>query len=311
MVASPRPDIAQAKGEEAPQLSRWEHLARLAIGDYLKDCLGGNRKAFFSSFAPYSTNWTVRSDVTWSGENPLEQAVQIARYYEATPEHPPQILIRSTGYAPVPSSLGNFDFGSRVGWTNTVAMIKTAKVSLEIACGAVGDDNKTGLLLHFVETALGPDSRYLINGLLVPSDPSRRNWCVHLPLTWSVSGATNTPIGEDRKNSLWNATLTMEVEVEVGEWAQYDTKLDIAYLASQMVTISTPSTMRVGTYAPLYVTSERPGDALWRSSDFRLAIIAVGEQLYAKRVGTVAVSLISAIRENLDPYASATVSIVP
>jgi len=71
-----------------------------------------------------------------------------------------------------------------------------------------------------------------------------------------------------------------------------------------------PSEVRVGTSTPLFVDM-RPADSRWKVNDATLARITPSESLYAKRVGSVTVSLISEINPGNDPYAQQSVQIVP
>jgi hypothetical protein len=308
-----RPDIAGVKGEERRQVSRWEHLAKLAICGYLQSCLTGSRKQFFTEFAPYSTQWQLRTDRQWRGEDPLDQAVQIARFFEDVREAPPQILIRSTGYTFRNQNLGSFAISRPSLKKQVVASIESTTVPVDLAVAAM-DEDQAGYLVHFIESAFGPLCRFLINYLLKPEDESRRNWAVYLPLTWSVGGLTDVPITEDRKNRLWTTTYSAEVNVDVAIWAQYSTPFTVKLkeLPPRMpgVSLSLPSTVRVGTATPLYVNN-RPADSKWKVDDVTLARITSSESLLARRVGTVIVSLTSVVKPGNEPYASQQVQIVP
>ncbi len=311
-----RPEIAGVKGEEPRQTSRWEHLAKLAVSGYLQSCLTGDKRAFFTAFAPYSTQWVLKTDRTWRGEDPLEQAVQIARFFEGVKEAPPQILLRTTGYTFRNQNLGTFATSQSVNQNQLVSSIETTTVPIDMAVAAL-DEDQANYLVHFIETATGPMCRFLINYLLKPADESRRNWAVWLPLTWSVGGLTDVPIGEDNKMRLWTMTYSAEVAVEVATWAEYSTPFtaklqelprDVLPLGS--VTATIPSEVRVGTSTPLFV-DRRPVDSRWKVNDATLARITPSESLWAKRVGSVTVSLISEINPGNDPYAQQQVQIVP
>jgi hypothetical protein len=309
-----RPEIAGVKGEEQRQVSRWEHLAKLAVSGYLQSCLTGSRKQFFTTFAPYSTQWQLRTDRQWRGEDPLDQAVQIARFFEGVQQAPPQILIRSTGYTFRNQNLGSFALSlPQPDRTQVVASIESTTVPIDLAVAAM-DEDQAGHLVHFMESAFGPLCRFLINYLIKPEDENRRNWAVYLPLTWSVGGLTDVPISEDRKMRLWTTTYTAEVNVDVAIWAQYSTPfaVKLGAMPPQMgtTTINIPSTLRVGTATPLYVDN-RPADSKWKVDDASLARITPSESLLAKRVGNVIVSLMSAVKPGNDPYATQQVQIVP
>jgi hypothetical protein len=310
MPNSPRPDIIEAKGAETPQISRWEHLAKLAVHDYLQSCLTGDRRTFFEKFAPYSTNWKLRDNVTWSDENPFDRTLQIKRYFEDTKQDPPQILIRTTGYEIQNLNLGSFSYGVNTNGTQKVAIINTTQVGVEMACAALDPDGLS-LLVHFLEMAFGPTCRFLINYTLVPSDESRRNWCVTLPLKWSVGQTTDAPLGDDRKQRLWTTTVSGTVDVEVGNWATYTQKFESFFLDSATTVIDFPTEVKVGSVTPIRVSGYMPGGVKWRVSDYRLAIITENESLFAKRVGSVTLSLISVHDLTTDPVATATVTIVP
>lgn len=310
MTYSPRPDIIEAKGAETPQLNRWEHLAKLAVSDYLQSCLTGDRREFFNTFAPYSTSWTVRDNVTWTSENPFDRAIQIKRYFEDTKQLPPQILIRTTGYEIQSLNLGSFSYGVKSGDDQKVAIINTTQVGIEFACAALDPDGLS-LLLHFLETAFGPACRYLINYLLVPADSSRKNWCVTLPLTWSVGQTSDVPLGDDRKQRMWSTTFSGSVSVEVANWATYTQNYESLFLTSASTAIDFPSSVKVGTVTPLGITGYMPAGAKWHVNDFRLAIITANGSLLAKRVGSVTLSLITEHELTTDPVATATVNIVP
>lgn len=308
-----RPEIAGVKGEENRQVSRWEHLAKLAVSGYLQSCLTGDRKQFFKTFAPYSTQWQLRTDRQWRGEDPLEQAVQIARFFEDVQQAPPQILIRATGYTFRNQNLGSFAISKPQNGSQIVASIESTTVPVDLAVAAL-DEDQAGYLVHFLESAFGPLCRFLINYLIKPEDETRRNWAVYLPLTWSVGGLTDVPITEDRKNRLWTTTYSAEVQVDVAIWAQYSTpftvKLGELPPRTLGVNLSIPSTVKVGTATPLYVDN-RPADSKWKVDDPSLARITPSESLVAKRVGNVIVSLMSAVKPGNEPYASHEVQIVP
>jgi hypothetical protein len=313
-MPSLRPEIAGVKGEESSQLSRWEHLAKLAVSGYLQSCLTGTLRQFFENFASYSSQWQLRTDRQWQGEDPLDQAVQIARFFEGVQQAPPQILIRSTGYTFRNQNLGSFaQSRSPSTGTQVVASIESATVPLDLAVAAL-DVDQAGYLVHFIETATGPLCRFLINYLIVPEDETRRNWSVFLPLTWSVGGLTDVPITEDRKMRLWTTSFSAEVNVDVAIWAQYQTPftLRLGEVPPQMrsTNISFPDTVRVGTSTPLYVDN-RPADSRWAVDDATLARITTSDSLWAKRVGTVTVSLMSSVKPGNDPYTTKQVQIVP
>jgi hypothetical protein len=315
-----RPQIKGRKGEERHQISRWEHLAKLAISDYLQTCLNGSRRQFFTRFAPYMQNWVVDTDKVWTGEHPMDQAIQIARFFEGTSAAPPQILLRTNGYTFAPQNLGNFAVGQRqrdadgnVTDQQLVGVVETTRVPVDMAVAAL-DEDQAHYLIHFIETALGSMNRFHVNGVLMPEAEERRNWCVQLPLSWSVGGLTEVPIGDDQKRRLWTTTFSEEVDVEVATWAQYSTPFTATAREGgpshlDEVAITVPGNVKVGSSTPLYVNA-RPADSQWRVDDFTLARITVSEALYAKRVGRVNVSLISAINRG-DEYATAEVQIIP
>lgn len=320
---SQRPEIAHVKGEEPRQISRWEHVAKLAVSTYLQTCLTGARKDFFKTFAPYASQWQLRTDHAWQGTNPLDQAVQIARFFELVKENPPQILIRTTGYTARSSNLGSFAVGHSVPAANqaanafapeqVVASIESTSVPIDLAVAAL-DEDQAHYLVHFLEQALGPMCRFLINYLLLPEEESHRNWAVTLPMTWNVGGLTDVNIGDDRKQRLWTTTYTAEVNVEVATWAKYRTPLTLAVASlrpeSGGVSATIPSTVRVGSVTPLYV-DRRPVGSRWKVTDLQRARITEHDALYAKRVGDVVVSLVSEMKPTDAPYATATVTILP
>ncbi len=311
-----RPEIAGVKGEERRQVSRWEHLAKLAVSRYLQSCLTGDRKQFFKTFAPYSTQWQLRTDRQWTGEDPLDQAVQIARFFEDVQQAPPQILIRSTGYTFRNQNLGSFAVSRPEVDKQVVATIESTTVPLDLAVAAT-DEDQAGYLVHFMESAFGPLCRFLINYLLKPEEETHRNWAVYLPLTWSVGGLVDVPITDDRKNRLWTTTYSAEVQVDVAIWAQYSTPFSVKLKelprdvgVCNQTTIHFPDTVKVGTATPLYVEN-RPHDSKWKVDNCTLARITPSESLYARRVGNVIVSLMSAVKPGNEPYASRQVQIVP
>jgi hypothetical protein len=197
--------------------------------------------------------------------------------------------------------------------TQVVASIESTVVPLDLAVAAL-DEDQAGYLVHFVESAFGPLCRFLINYLIKPEDETRRNWGVYLPLTWSVGALTDVPITEDRKMRLWTTTYSAEVQVDVAIWAQYSTPFTakLGEIPPQMrsTNITLPSEVKVGTATPLYVDN-RPADSKWKVDNATLARITPSESLLAKRVGTVIVSLMSAVKPGNDPYATKQVQIVP
>lgn len=283
----------------------------MGIVDYLQSCLTGERKGFFTKFAPYSQHWTISTDVTWNAQNPLDIAVQIARFYEDVKQALPQIIVRTNGHTGAQQNLGSFSFGERVSGTNTqrVGIVDAFVVPVALAIAA-GDPDGAECLSHFLETAFGPLSRFLHNYQLFPSEPSKRNWCVFLPLTWSVDSLTDVPIGDDRKNRLWTIIYNLETRVEVANWSEYETPINAYELKAASTQIAIPSTVHVGSTTPLIVAGYRPGGASWRINDYRVAIITGNGALYAKRPGTVLVSLISDLHDN-QTFVSKQVTVVP
>jgi len=316
-----RPQIKGRKGEENQQISRWEHLAKLAISNYLQTCLTGRRRQFFTRFAPYMQNWVVDTDKVWTGEHPMDQAIQIARFFEGTPAAPPQILLRTTGYTTVPQNLGSFAVGQRqrdedgnLTDKQLVGVIETTRIPVDLAIAAT-DEDQAHYLIHFIETALGQMNRFHVNGVLMPEAEEKRNWSVTLPFSWTVGALTDVPIGDDQKRRLWTTTFSEEVDVEVATWAQYRTPFSVSALEGgpshlDEVSITIPGQVKVGSSTPLYVNM-RPADSRWKVDDITLARITSSEALYAKRVGRVNVSLISSTKPGDDPYATAEVQIVP
>jgi hypothetical protein len=303
-----RPELAETKDQASPQVSRWEYLAKLAVVSWLQSCLANSEKrSFFARYSPYATTWQIRDDQPWWGQNPLDQGIQIARYFERVKNLPPQILVRTNQYQGQATGLGTYTWGYRkASDTMRVGTLGEAKVPVDLACTSY-EDTSTGMLVHFVETALGPQGRGLHGGLILPADHRDRSWCVQLPSTWSTAGPTDTPIGEDRKQRVWTTILSFEVTVEVAVWSEYEAHIEAYQILSNTITVSLPDTLRVGTSVPLTATGYLPPDAWWRVDDNRLAIIRAGS-LYAKRIGNL---LVSVCAENGTVLAEKSVVIAP
>jgi len=113
---------------------------------------------------------------------------------------------------------------------------------------------------------------------------------------------------------LWTTTYSAEVTVDVAIWARYCTpfseKLGAIPPERLMTTINIPDSVHVGTATPLHVNN-RPADSKWTVSDTSLARITPNESLVARHVGQVIVSLMSALKPGLDPYATKQVEILP
>lgn len=283
-------------------------MAKFAFKTYLETCLTGKFRSFFQQFAPHIELWTVRSDKTWISGVGLEQAVQIAAFFEETHENPPQIFVKTGGFTPVPTSLGSFDWGQgNAAGEQTVGFLSESKVSMELACAAL-DEGQANLLAHFLELAIGPHSRFLTNHQLFSGDRSRRNWCVDFPPTWSKSGNADAPLGEDRKRRLWTNSFSFESRVEVGTWTRYDLPINVAQRWSmEPFTLVFPSTVEVGSSTLLTSTGMWPG-GYWSVSDAKLASIRDDKWLYAKKAGSLTLRFFTE-RDSL--VAETPVTIVP
>jgi hypothetical protein len=264
-------------------------------------------RSFFAKYAPYASSWQVRDDQPWQGSNPFDQGVQIARYFERVKNVPPQILVRTNQYQGQATGLGTHTWGYRkAGDTMRIGTLGEAKVPVDFACSSY-DDTSTGLLVHFVETAFGPLGRMLHNGVLLPEDRRDRSWCVQLPSIWSTAAPTDTPIGEDRKQRVWTTVISMEVMVEVATWSEYEAHIEAYEIKSNIVTITLPDEIHVGTSVPLTTTGYLRPDIYWKIDDSQLAVIRASS-LYAKRLGSV---LVSVCAENETVLASKNVAIIP
>lgn len=312
------PDRPASKQEDQSDNRRWGHIARLAVADWLEECISGKPAPFFHSFAPYSKYWKIRTDTEENDpdyplrrDNPLERPINISRYFENSAEQPPQIFIRDGGWPRTQTNLGSFTFGYGASdGLQTAGILDDVPVQIELTCGAMDSDD-TSRLVHFIDTALGPLSVFHHRGWLRPKNEAQRRWCVMLPISGvTIGNVVDVPLAEDRQKRVWSQTVTMETRVEAITWAQYQSPMRLVgpLLSMQTIAITAPDTLKVGQQVKIY-PSRRPLNSKLVVDDFRKALILEGDLLLAKRVGQVVVSLKSTHKD--ETLAQKTVTVVP
>lgn len=313
------PDKPRNKNEVQP-VSRWGHLAKMAIASFLSECIDGNYKQFFTKFAPYSKYWKINTDQSFNVDpayhgpaenNPLAKPINIVRYYEESKEKPPQIFIRDVGWTAQNQNLGGLTFGYYSQQEKAIVgeIVNNTVVSLELVAAALDGDD-TSRLIHFLDVIFGPiGSSWIHHGVLYPKDNSKRSWAMTLPLTCTIGSLSDLPLGDDRKKRVWTQSVTMDVTVEHSTRAtwQWDPSFS-AKFEQTTVTLQIPETMRVGSSTPILV-SRIPATSKLIVNDCSKAIILTNNTLFAKRTGSVVVSLISTNSSFV--HASANVEIIP
>jgi hypothetical protein len=314
---------------EEPQTKRREHwgtrygdIARYAVAEYLRWCLvDPNVRGFVDKFSPYSEYWVVREDEQQADpdypdrqDNPLEQPINIGRYFERSKEKPPQLLVRDQGFQNSNTNLGGLSWGfNRGSGEQQIGVLNDVAVTVEITAAAM-DVTQTSLLVDYANLVLGPLGQRLLNGgVLYSARVDDRGWAVFLPISnASVSGFSDLPLGEDRSKRVWTRTLSLETRVESIVQARYERHITVTGpLRSLFPDIRVDTTLRVGQKAQIG-TLNRPAGSVFTVSDYRKAVILPGEVLVAKRAGSIEVYLKSQDgRKNAKTYAQKTVTIKP
>ena len=312
------PERPASKVEDGNSVVRWGHTARLAISEWLAQCISGEVAPYFRQFAPYSRYWKIRNDTEDSDpnyplrrDNPLERPINVNRYFENTAQSPPQFIIRDGGWTRSQTNLGglSYGYGNQDG-TTTAGIVDDVAVPVEITCGAMDSDD-TSRLVHFIDAIFGPIGWPLHRGILRPSSSEQARWTVMLPLSaTTVGGITDIPLAEDRQKRVWTQTVTLETRVEHVTWMTWASPIRASMLSGlQEVAIVVPDIMRIGQQVQIRMQN-RPADSKLVVDDFRKALVLEGDLLLAKRTGTVVVRLIST-NGGSTIFATKTVTIQP
>jgi len=179
---------------------------------------------FFQSDGRYRDilDWTAPFMVSFvtdlTGNSELDDTmfyeIQLARIWSDLREKLPAIIIADTGFTYQQSGLGGQIRGVRINdrqVSSAAPMLATVELDLMTAST---DESTTSDLADALTYILGPLTS-MVKGWWIYSGRPEDNWEVRLPQVGAApSGLERRNVGEDTRDSIWTATLTLSVEFE-------------------------------------------------------------------------------------------------
>lgn len=193
---------------------RLKTITKSAIEHYIRSFLDsdGEYRSAIESISKGALQYVTDKSLQ-ATKDPTKRATQLARMFNEVREKTPAILIVDAGMESIPSGLNSGLLASTLinnmwqGWFN-----KQFKVSLTIIV-LTNDQDSTDQLMEIVELLFN-NLRQIHDGSEIRSHESGHNWCVRLPLTFSISSTAGANITEDNKDQLWFSEFSLVVESE-------------------------------------------------------------------------------------------------
>lgn len=191
---------------------RLKTITKSALEQYIRSFLDSDGEyrdsiqAIAKGSLQYITDKSLQND-------PTRRPTQLARLFNEVRERTPAILIVDAGMESIPSGLNSGLLQSTLingmwqGWFN-----KQFRITLTIIV-LTNDQDSTDQLTEILELIFN-NLRQMHDGSEIRSHEAGHNWCVRLPLTFSVSATSGANITEDNKDQLWFGEFSLTVEAE-------------------------------------------------------------------------------------------------
>jgi hypothetical protein len=249
----------------------------------------GSNRALLKQFAPELLRYN--SDPHYSGNNPVQTALTIARYEERLAANPPCIVINTTGM-----TLKTPGFGRSTGQSRPqtaliahhISVYRDINVSLFIAASSRSD---AATLSQAINTIFFDISTFVNGKTLRPSN-STDTWVIRLPLQMDAGNIDKQAQGEDVQMQIWTNVFTFTLSFEDSYMLSSD---EITYTVStqpaEEVRIDFPTTCRVGKPVVGTVINKQYNMTVMLS-DYNLATLTPGSLpceyiLHPRRPGVV------------------------
>jgi hypothetical protein len=200
---------------------RIKSITKMAIQHYIEGFLNtdGIKRSITEAVGSLSRLFVTDTDTLTT--DPTLRPTQIARYYQDIRERMPAILIIDSGMEYVDPGLNVIDHATSWGeqseagqplqWQGQFPL--TYNIPITIICAAT-DQESADALGSFLTLVFGP-LRNLSGGQRITGrDDKGDSWEVRLPLQFTPSPTTNSPIADDPKDSVWAMTIDMVVQYE-------------------------------------------------------------------------------------------------
>ncbi len=276
---------AMAQGDPTQYL----RVTKMAIRQYLQECLkqGGQFREFFDKLASYTIGYVVNQDLA---DDPDARHIQIAAFYSNMRERPPQIFIQDQGYEYKPDSLGSI----AAGWNmrtrdghQTVRIMDQVPIPLEIYCTALSQQEVEDLAA-FLSVAFGQLQRLTTGYILKPAaQQGGVNWEVRIPFVHSISPKVHSPLHDDPRMQIWQATCSLTVDFENSVYLQYRSQPQFSPRQGTLA-LSVPTSVVLGQEQPISLLN-RPEPVAMYSDDARIAVVQQRGRswiLVPRRIGT-------------------------
>jgi hypothetical protein len=200
---------------------RIKSITKQAIQHYIEQFLNtdGVKRSVTEAVGSLSKLFITDTDTLTT--DPTLRPTQIARYYQDIKERMPAILIVDSGMEYIDPGLNVIDHATSWGdtgesgqplqWQGQFPL--TYNIPITIICAAA-DQESADALGSFLTLVFGP-LRNLSGGQRISGREDKGDtWEVCLPLTFTPSPTTNSPIADDPKDSVWAMTIDMVVKFE-------------------------------------------------------------------------------------------------
>ncbi len=217
------------EGLVTKDISQILKVTKFTLQKYLEACIHpeGQFRKFFQQFATFTGGFTINENLD---KDVVKRHLQIASFFRATREQPPQIFIQDAGYRYVPSGIGGFSAGfntrTKLG-DHVIRISHVVEVPIEFSIVAT-DEQMCQDLEAFLTAAFSLEfMRFTCGGVLRP--PKRQvvknasaYWEVRIPLDHQMGTKSHTPLHDDSQDRFWDATCSMTVDFENSSYIHYN-----------------------------------------------------------------------------------------
>lgn len=153
----------------------------------------------------------------------IDRQMQLVRMWNELKQSLPCIVINDNGHTYIPSGLEHSEttqYKDEEGRTRNALTVRSIfKIPIDLLIGTT-DRDSTNLIHNAVALVFGPFRQILsgselnYRGSIVTGDKKVGSWQVTLPKIYTATGATRLPIGDDPKDSIWQASINFEAQFE-------------------------------------------------------------------------------------------------
>jgi hypothetical protein len=277
-------------GLYSSDITQYLKITKLTIQKYLENCIhpNGQFRKFFERFAAFTTGFVVNEALE---RDSTERHLQIARYFSAMSEYPPQIFIQDGGYEYTPSSIGGLASGINAvdrDHTQVVRVMDVIPIRIDIVCAAT-DEQQIEDLEAFVTAAFGQFQRFTCGYILHPPRNTQQPiyWEVRIPLNHTMGAKTHSSLHGDPRIQLWQVGCSMTVEFENSTYIKYNAYPRYVQERGK-IQINAPEKVRIGQNTTISISDMTVPIRVY-SDNTKIAIIEQNRTQYVirpKRLGT-------------------------